>query len=69
MNDFIIQKNKNNATNIEIYDENKLITENKQEINIIEESKIINNDEEINLIVEPFTKMNEITEANQKLII
>ena len=42
------------APNIEIYDENK------QETNIIKESKIINNDEEINLIVEPLIKINEI---------
>ena len=53
-NNFKIQKNKIDTPNIEIYDENK------QEISIIKKSKIINNDEEINLIVEPFTKINEI---------
>ena len=59
MNDLRIQKTKINARNIERYNGNEVITENevntnKQETNIIEESLIIN------VIIEPFIKINEI---------
>ena len=65
INESKIQKNKINTTNIERYNDNELITENKvnknkPETNIIEKFATINDDKEINVIVEPFIKINEI---------